>query len=497
MKRTVVCIALLCCLTVPVRGGQKDHIGPKAKPIEGANNALNVPYLPDRQVGSVRDEWVEMNIHWPKGDQRRPCILLVHGGGYQAGDKDDRQKRSLIRRALDEGYVVANMNYILGDGIKPQVYHDFKSAVRFLRANAGKYSIDPSRIAAWGFSAGGWLASAGGFTQADDVMNFPLTDLDTDWGDRRKARRGRCVKVRYDSTHAPYADQSARLSAIVADFWSKRQLRYYGPEGPAVLTYVGVGGNHGVVELARKVGNDGNQIVLTGERYRGKNSLHIPPLDAACQPLAGNGNSNGKSTLQVEAFAWLSRMLKESPRALAPEARPIRCRFPRLIDVRLIAPGDAIIRYTTDGSNPDESSPTYDKPIRLTKTTTIKARNFPEGLPPSAIASFTFIKGKPAPIITGPKKIPAATVGKPYRAQFTADGTVGWWNLSGHGEARVKMHSDFVKAPLGIALDPKTGVLAGTPTKGGTFTLQIQAAAGIGQLADTRTYVFVIKESTE
>lgn len=468
---------------------------PQAKPIKNAHNALDVPYLPERVTGSVHDRWVTMNIHWPKDEARHPCIIFIHGGGYGGGDKDGGYggaggpPRKLLTRAVAEGFVAVNLNYILGNGIHPQVFHDFKSAVRFLRSHADKYHIDPARIAAWGFSAGGWLASSGGFTTADDLFNVAASDLATPWGARRK--RQNQLRVPFDDPRSPWADHSARLTAIVADFWSKRELTFYGPDDPAVLTYVGTGGSHKLVRLADKVGNEGRQIVLTNEKYRGKSSLHIPPINAASQKLDG---SDGASTLQDEAFKWLRQKLVASPKAVAPEARPLRRQFAQSVQVRLVSPGKATIRYTTDGGKPTADSPVYNKPFELMMTTTVKARVWAKGFKPSAVATFTFTKSDVPPAITNPATLPKAKVGQAYRVAFAADGAVGWWNLGGHAQTTTKMHTKDVVAPLGVAIDPETGILSGTPTKAGSFTLQVQAAAGLGRIADTRTYVLVVEE---
>jgi len=61
---------------------------PPAKPLERADNHLDVAYLPQRQVGAWEDRWLRMNVHVPVGSGPFPCIVFVHGGGYGGGDKD-------------------------------------------------------------------------------------------------------------------------------------------------------------------------------------------------------------------------------------------------------------------------------------------------------------------------------------------------------------------------------------------------------------------------
>jgi acetyl esterase/lipase len=85
-----------------------------------------------------------------------PAVLLVHGGGFRAGSK-----QSYIPMAIslaEHGYVAASVNYRLAPAYPfPAAVQDVKAAVRFLRANATKYNIDPSKIGALGGSAGGHL----------------------------------------------------------------------------------------------------------------------------------------------------------------------------------------------------------------------------------------------------------------------------------------------------------------------------------------------------
>ena len=103
----------------------------------------------------------------PKGRaaaSNSPLVLYIHGGGWanghsrQSGAFDDwpRVLASLAAR----GYVVASLNYRLSsEAAFPAAIQDVKSAIRFLRAHATEYGIDPSRAIVWGGSAGGHLAA--------------------------------------------------------------------------------------------------------------------------------------------------------------------------------------------------------------------------------------------------------------------------------------------------------------------------------------------------
>ena len=86
----------------------------------------------------------------------QPAVVVVHGGGWLKGDKT--KFRSLALDIAKGGFVTAAIEYRLGDEARfPAAMHDCSAAVRFLRANAEQYNIDPNRIAAVGGSAGGHL----------------------------------------------------------------------------------------------------------------------------------------------------------------------------------------------------------------------------------------------------------------------------------------------------------------------------------------------------
>ncbi len=85
-----------------------------------------------------------------------PAVLWIHGGGWERGDKSGNSGAQFL---ANEGFVTASLSYRLsGDSPFPAAIEDCKCAIRFLRASALKYGIDPDRIGVAGSSAGGHLA---------------------------------------------------------------------------------------------------------------------------------------------------------------------------------------------------------------------------------------------------------------------------------------------------------------------------------------------------
>lgn len=118
---------------------------------EGVTVQRDLEYVPGG--GKSRS----LDIYLPaKADAPRPLIVWIHGGAWRAGSKDNCPAIPLTGR----GYVVASINYRLSqEAVFPGQIYDCKAAIRWLRANADKYGIDPKRIGVWGSSAGGHLVA--------------------------------------------------------------------------------------------------------------------------------------------------------------------------------------------------------------------------------------------------------------------------------------------------------------------------------------------------
>ena len=101
-----------------------------------------------------------------------PVIVWVHGGGWCNHDLDRNYRPELeLLRYVSRGYIVASIDYRLSDQAPfPAQIQDCKCAIRYLRANAEKWNLDPDRIGVWGESAGGHLVDLLG--AAEDVPEF-------------------------------------------------------------------------------------------------------------------------------------------------------------------------------------------------------------------------------------------------------------------------------------------------------------------------------------
>lgn len=109
-------------------------------------------------------ESLQLNLARPKVQSgKTPAILCIHGGGFRAGKREGWDARCKL--LAEQGYVAATATYRLAPKFQfPAAVEDVKAAVRWLRANAEKYSIDPDRIGVVGDSAGGHLAQFLGVT---------------------------------------------------------------------------------------------------------------------------------------------------------------------------------------------------------------------------------------------------------------------------------------------------------------------------------------------
>ncbi|MEI7728396.1 MAG: alpha/beta hydrolase [Verrucomicrobiota bacterium] len=146
------------------RPGANARLPQRQQPLPPGVEALrDLEYVPN---GHERQK---LDLYRPKDGNKLPLIIWVHGGAWRAGSKDQCPALPMLR----DGYAVASINYRLSQhAIFPAQIEDCKAAIRWLRANAAKYRLDPDRFGAWGSSAGGHLVALIG--TSGDVKEFEV-----------------------------------------------------------------------------------------------------------------------------------------------------------------------------------------------------------------------------------------------------------------------------------------------------------------------------------
>ncbi|MGX9134201.1 alpha/beta hydrolase fold domain-containing protein [Rummeliibacillus sp. JY-2-4R] len=157
------------------------------------SSAVNQPFNVGNRKGSInmssiKTKYIDvaygkqsksqkMDIYLPnEGNGPFPVIVAVHGGGFSKGDKREKGIASMLE-GVNRGYAVVSINYRLsGEAKFPAAISDVKAAVRYIKANAKKYNLDPNKIAMWGNSAGGNLVALAGTSGDDSSLNGDNTE---------------------------------------------------------------------------------------------------------------------------------------------------------------------------------------------------------------------------------------------------------------------------------------------------------------------------------
>jgi acetyl esterase/lipase len=138
---------------------------------DGVLTELDVPY------GTAAGKTLHLDVYQPETAAKapRPGIVILHGGGWAMGDRKDM--RFFAEAAVRDGYLAFSVQYRLVFGEEnrwPAQLDDVQRAVRWLRANAARWNLDPDRIAAAGTSAGGHLAAMLGVCDTRDNSDTTL-----------------------------------------------------------------------------------------------------------------------------------------------------------------------------------------------------------------------------------------------------------------------------------------------------------------------------------
>jgi acetyl esterase/lipase len=129
---------------------------------------------------------LHLDVFYPSAKSKKPipAVLMIHGGGWRSGNR--AQHIPMAQQIAGKGYVTVTVEYRLStEALYPAAVNDLKTAIRWLRANAKTYNIDTNKIAIWGFSAGGQLATLIGTTNGSTL--FPGDGLYQKFSDHVQA----------------------------------------------------------------------------------------------------------------------------------------------------------------------------------------------------------------------------------------------------------------------------------------------------------------------
>jgi acetyl esterase/lipase len=164
---------LPCLMSVAGACGSDSAAGPSPSP--GPTPVTQRTFL-DQAFGSDAAQRLDVYLP-PTGNGPFRLVIWVHGGGWSAGSKS-LGAGAFQRRLLTQGFALASVGYRLSGSAKfPAQIHDVKAAVRYLRANAARFALDPARFGAWGLSAGGHLVALLGTSSGVAALEGTLGNL--------------------------------------------------------------------------------------------------------------------------------------------------------------------------------------------------------------------------------------------------------------------------------------------------------------------------------
>lgn len=137
-------------------------LGCASKELRSSPNRMDTAYTKRIEIVYTPANWpaaLKADLYQPKGSGPWPTVLLIYGGSWSSADHR-WQMRLLARKLARRGFVVMNASYRgLPEFRYPAPVEDLREALRWLRAHASEYHLDPKKIATYGFSAGGHLAA--------------------------------------------------------------------------------------------------------------------------------------------------------------------------------------------------------------------------------------------------------------------------------------------------------------------------------------------------
>ncbi len=154
------------------------------------NSCVSLPFssnrnefITQRDVTFTPASWpapLVADFYQPKSSEPTPAVVLIHGGGWNKSERR-RDMTGIAKKLVANGYFVMNTTYRLTPQWKfPAQSNDIDQAIQYLRDHAQALNIDPSKIATFGYSAGGHLAALSGLDSKNNIRAIVAGGAPTD-----------------------------------------------------------------------------------------------------------------------------------------------------------------------------------------------------------------------------------------------------------------------------------------------------------------------------
>ncbi|MEO6969972.1 MAG: alpha/beta hydrolase [Chthoniobacterales bacterium] len=269
----------------------------------------NVNVVRDLVYEQVGGRSLRLDIYSPKTiTGPLPVVLWIHGGHWGRGTKEQRQPFDLTAH----GYAVVSIEYRLaGEAPFPAQIEDCKAAVRWLRANAATYHLDPDHIGAWGHSAGGHLAALLGTSGG-------VAALEGNSGNLNYSSRIQAVCAMsspfdlvslYEEVSKPESGPGRRAKTFIEEFLGgSADQRMALAKAASPTTYIS---KDDAAFLVIHGENDMSIPVSQSEEFVGK--LKAAGVDATLEIAEGRGHGVGAPQYAAEITSFFDKYLKNNP----------------------------------------------------------------------------------------------------------------------------------------------------------------------------------------
>ncbi len=132
----------------------------------------NLDFSLDIVYNSLDSRELHLDAYYKKGKKPQPAVILIHGGGWKSGNKS--QMKIFAQEIASKGYSCFTIEYRLSPEAQyPAAIFDVKNAIKYIKANAKKFNVNPDKVAALGCSSGGQMAALIGTTNNNLEFESP------------------------------------------------------------------------------------------------------------------------------------------------------------------------------------------------------------------------------------------------------------------------------------------------------------------------------------